>query len=185
MRDWTRRRFLVTTLAGTAAASGVARAAAASAPGGSAASSAWPGTVRVALRAAVDAIVPAADGMPSAGEAGVLEYLELVATRDPDVRSRLRRAASSLDRRARPSRFAALPEERRVEVLAELESKEPAVFEALRDFVYEGYYTRPDVWKRLGFEFYGPERRGPGLPQFDEAALARVKSRPPSYRKVT
>lgn len=133
----------------------------------------------------MDAIVPAADGMPAASAAGVMEYLELVATRDADVRRQLRRAASALERRARPSPFDSLQNERRVGVLAELEAKEPTVFEALRDFVYEGYYTRPDVWKRLGFEFYGPDRPGPGLPPFDETSVARVRARPPFYRRAT
>lgn len=148
-------------------------------------SSAWPDSVGAALRAAMDAIVPAADGMPAAGEAGVLAYLELVATRDADVRRQLRRAASALEKRAHPSPFASLPGERRARVLAELEAKEPTVFEALRDFVYEGYYTRPEVWKRLGFEFYGPDRPGPGVPPFDETSVERVRARPPLYRKAT
>jgi hypothetical protein len=133
----------------------------------------------------MDAIVPAADGMPAASEAGVMKYLELVAIRDADVRGQLRRAASALERRARPSSFDALQPERRARVLAELEAKERAVFEALRDFVYEGYYTRPEVWKRLGFEFYGPDRPGPGVPPFDEASVERVRARSPLYRKAT
>ena len=133
----------------------------------------------------MDAIVPAADGMPAAGEVGVLEYLELVATRDADVRRQLRRAATALDKRAGPSPFASLPHERRTRVLAELEAKELAVFEVLRDFVYEGYYTRPEVWKRLGFEFYGPDRPGPGVPPFDENAVEGIRALSPLYRKAT
>src|SRR5512132_1128817 len=136
MRDWTRRRFLMTA-AGAAAASGALRAAATSAAERGGASSAWPDGVRATLHSAMDAIVPAEGGMPAAGEAGVLEYLELVATRDADVKRLLRRAASALEKRARPSPFVSLPDERRVRVLAELAAKEPAVFEALRDFVYE------------------------------------------------
>lgn len=149
------------------------------------ASSAWPDAVGAALRAAMDAIVPAEGGMPAASEAGVLAYLELTATRDADVRRQLRRAATALDKRAGPSPFASLPHERRARVLAELEAKEPAVFEGLRDFVYEGYYTRPEVWKRLGFEFYGPDRPGPGVPPFDEESVERVRSLSPLYRKAT
>lgn len=185
MRDWTRRRFLTTAAAGSAAASGLVRAAGAAAEERGNASPAWPDAVRATLRAAMDAIVPAADGMPAASEAGVHAYLELIATRDPDVRRQLRRAASALDKRARPTPFESLPNERRVRVLAELQTKEPAVFEALRDFIYEGYYTRPDVWKRLGFEFYGPDRPGPGVPPFDEKAVERVRALSPFYREAT
>ncbi|MGZ6972099.1 MAG: gluconate 2-dehydrogenase subunit 3 family protein [Thermoanaerobaculia bacterium] len=185
MRNWTRRRFLVAAAAGTAAVSGAVRAAATSTTARSDVSSAWPDSVGAVLRAAMDVIVPAADGMPAAGEAGVSEYLELVAIRDMDVNRQLRRAASALEKRARPSPFASLPGERRVRVVAELEAKEPAVFESLRDFVYEGYYTRPEVWKRLGFVFYRPDRPGPGIPPFDETSVARVRARSALYRKAT
>ncbi len=185
MRDWTRRRFLATAAAGTAAASGMVRTATASAAEPGRTSSVWPDTAGATLLAAMDALVPAADGMPAAREAGVMGYLELVATRDADVRRQLRRAASALEKRARPMPFASLPDERRARVLTELEAKEPAVFEALRDFVYEGYYTRPEVWKRLGFEFYGPDRPGPGVPPFDEEAVERVRALSPLYRRAT
>jgi hypothetical protein len=70
-------------------------------------------------------------------------------------------------------------------VLAALEKQEPALFGALRDYVYEGYYTNPEIWSRIGFEFYGPERPGPGMPAFDESAVERVRASAPRYRKVT
>jgi len=185
MRDWTRRRFLTTAATGTAAASVAMRADATPLAARPDVSSAWPDSVGAALRAAMDVLVPAEGGMPAAGEAGVLAYLEGVATRDADVRRQLRRAASALEKRSHSSSFPSLPVERRARVLAELETKEPAIFEALRDYVYEGYYTRPEIWKRLGFEFYGPDRPGPGLPRFDEAFVEQVRRRPPLYRNAT
>jgi hypothetical protein len=132
----------------------------------------------------MDAIVPAADEMPSAGEAGVGAYLEAVAAKDPDVRRQLRKAAASLDCRA-GGRFGALEAKGRIRALTALEKEEPPVFEALRDLVYEGYYTRPEVWRRLGFTFYEPGEVGPGTGTFDDSALARVKARPPFYRRAT
>src|SRR5512141_1469316 len=106
MRDWTRRRFLTTAAAGTAAASGAVRAAAAPLAARPDVSSAWPDALGGVLRAAMDVIVPAEGGMPAAGEAGVYAYLELVASRDADVRLQLRRAAAALEKRAQPSGFA-------------------------------------------------------------------------------
>jgi hypothetical protein len=132
----------------------------------------------------MDAIVPAADGMPAAGEVGVLRYLEVLAGRDSDVSDRLRRAAKALERRAAPAPFASLKEAGRVRVLEALETKEPAVFEALRDLVYEGYYTRPEVWTLLGYETR-PGRPGPGMPSFDAKAVERVRAMPATYRKAT
>ena len=180
MDVFTRRRFLIAAAAG-AAARGLALPVA----GPQGAPPPLPARTRATLRAAMDAIVPAADGMPAAGEAGVLGYLEGVAAREPDVKEQLRRAAAALDRRARPAPFASLKDAGRVRALEALEAKEPALFESLRDLVYEGYYTRPEVWKLLGFEFYGPDRPGPGAPEFDEEAVARVGALPPLYRKVT
>lgn len=181
---WTRRRFLVAALAGAAvpAVPGLAQPARGRSPGSAAP---LPARVRGILVAAMDAMLPAADGMPAAAEAGVLAYLEGVSAREPDVRARLRRAAAALDRRARPASFASLKDAQRVRVLEALEAKEPAVFATLRDDFYEGYYTRPEVWKRLGFEFYGPDRPGPGVPPFDEKAVERVRALSPLYRRVT
>ena len=179
--SWTRRRFLAAALAGAAVPTLARRAAAKTPPP----APPFSDRARDTLRAAMDVLVPPADGMPGAGEAGVLGYLEGVAALESDVKADLRKAAAVLDRRSRAGGFAALDGAARLRVLESLEKKDPAVFVTLRDFVYEGYYTRPDVWKRLGFEFYGPERPGPGLAPFDEQAVARVRALAPLYRKVT
>ena len=180
-RNWTRRRFLAAAAAGSALATGAGRSvgSAPTSPGTALSAGSLP-----AVRAAMDAIVPASEAMPSAGEAGVAAYLEAVAAKDPDVRRQLRKAAASLDRRA-GGRFATLDAAARARALAALEREEPPVFEALRDLVYEGYYTRPEVWRRLGFTFYGPDAAGPGTGTFDEGAVARVKARRPFFRKAT
>ena len=66
-RNWTRRGFLQTAAAGTFAATGMARAIAAlSAAGPRPASSPFTAGVRATLRAAMDEILPASDGMPAA-----------------------------------------------------------------------------------------------------------------------
>jgi len=185
-RNWTRRGFLETTAAGAFAATGAARAIAAlSAAGRRPASSPFLVGVRATLRAAMDEIIPASDRMPAASDSLVLRYLEEISARDRDVRRAVYRAVAALERRSRPRGFASLSAVRRVRVIAALEKDEPAVFGSLRDYVYEGYYTNPEIWSRIGFEFYGPERPGPGMPAFDESAVARVRAAPPLYRKLT
>ena len=119
MRDWTRRRFLTAAAAGTAAASGAVRAAAVPLAARPDVSSAWTDALGAVLRAAMDAIVPAEGGMASAGEAGVYAYLELVASRDADVRRQLTRAAAALEKRAQPTGFASLSGDRKVRVADE------------------------------------------------------------------
>lgn len=142
-------------------------------------------SVEETLRAAMDEIVPAGGGMPSASEAGVARYLEELSKRDASVKRDLARAAAALEKSARGGRYAALDAEGRIRALAALEEREPTTFAALRDLVYQGYYTNPQVWKLLGFEFYGPDRPGPGNAEFDAAALARVRARAPFYRRTT
>lgn len=183
-RNWTRRKFLQSAAAGTLAASGAARAIV-SAAEPRPTTAPFTAGVRATLRAAMDEIIPAADGMPAASGAEVMRYLEEVSARDGDIRRDIRRAAAALEHRSRPGRFASLSAARRVRVIAALEKQEPTVFSALRDYVYEGYYTNPGIWSRIGFEFYGPERAGPGMPAFNESAVERVRASPPLYRKVT
>ena len=56
---------------------------------------------RATLKALADEIIPAADGMPSAGEMGAAAYLERAAQRDEGVASALRDALASIEQRAR------------------------------------------------------------------------------------
>ena len=56
---------------------------------------------------------------------------------------------------------------------------------ALRDLVYEAYYTQPRVWKLIGYEFNPTNEAGPHLKPFDESVLAQVKKMPRRYREVT
>ena len=184
-KRWTRRGFLRAAAAGTLATTGAARSIGTlSLTERRSSPSPFPANVRATLRAAMDEIIPAETGMPAASGAQVMRYLEDLSARDPSVKRDLRRAASALERRAGPGRFVSLSAARRVQALAALEKHERTVFTSLRDYVYEGYYTNPEVWKLIGFEFYGPERPGPGVAAFDEKALERVRSTPPLYRKV-
>jgi hypothetical protein len=136
-RTWTRRRVLVRA-AGMAAAAAwpggalPARAGAASSPAPLAEAVRILGPERwKALSAAADCILPAAAGMPSASQAGVMEYLQ-EALSGP-YRHLLERYRSLLDRVAQPSAAS----------LAQLERLDPAGFAMLRQHVIEGYFCEP------------------------------------------
>jgi hypothetical protein len=142
---------------------------------------------RLALRALADEIVPAADGMPSAGELDAVAFLERLAGRDKTVASALRDAIASLERRARAGgrrRFEQLSPPERLALLVAMEEGEAERFRAARDLVYEAYYTHPVVWRRLGYDFIGPDRSGPALQPFEEALLERVRAMNRIYRTV-
>ncbi len=184
---WSRRKFLGTGLLGVTRiylVKTIAWLPAASA----AASSVFSAKQRATLLAAMDEVIPFGDGMPSASQAGCLDYLERLAKNEKNVQKQLSDVLSRLDTLARSERkrdFMQLPSEHRVSILSELESSTAmAAFRNLRDLVYEAYYTQRAVWKLIGFEFYPPERPGPLAAPFDEAVLARVRLMPKLYREV-
>ena len=142
---------------------------------------------RAALKALADEIIPAADGMPSAGEMGAAAYLERAAQGDEGVASALRGALASIDLHARTRHrrpFARLPASARVALLQAMETEESDHFRAARDLVYEAYYTNPLVWRRLGYDFIEGDGDGPALEPFEEALLERVRALPRLYRAV-
>jgi hypothetical protein len=81
--------------------------------------------------------------------------------------------------------FPSLNPDQRVAVLQELEERADRQFFALlRDRVYEAYYTRPEVWKLVGYVDHVTDGPGTSLPPLNEALLTRVRSLPPLYRRV-
>lgn len=124
---------------------------------------------RGALHTAMDQIIPAGDGMPSASEAGGLEYLDRIARQEPEVANQLRALLAELKKR---------------KTLTEFEAKDPENFAHLRDYVYEAYYTQPRIWKLVGYQDYPTDHAGPHLPPFDESLLEPVRNRPRLYREA-
>lgn len=152
-----------------------------------AAQSGLPAGHRAALEAAMDIIIPAGDGMPSAREAGGLEYLDAVVRRDPRAASDLSEALAVLDAfstRAEGKAFAGLGTDSRLAVLKAMEAGAGPQFAVLRDFVYESYYTQPGVWKRIGYELFPTDHAGPAMAPFDEKLIADVKARPKLWREA-
>ena len=182
-RKFTRRKFLKTAvvcpaLAGTLIGKGGATL-------GRPASEDIKSERSQALRAAMDEIIPAGDGMPAASEAGGLEYLEHVSRQEPEFGADLDRALEALDRLSATrfqAAFAHLTSPQRIEVLAALETQSSAVFAKLRDHIYESYYTQPKIWKLIGYEFYPTNESGPHMKPFDESMLAQVRKMPKLYR---
>lgn len=182
----TRRRFLGTTLVGSL----TVRAAATDA-GGEVSPKPAPAEVepdsREVLRAAMDEIIPARDGMPAASEAGGVEYLERVGREEPQIAAEIAQALETLGQVSASrfhASFAKLSSPQRVEILSALETGSPDVFARLRDHVYESYYTQPGIWKLIGYEFYPTNAAGPHMKPFDDSVLAKVRKMPRLYREV-
>lgn len=201
-RTMTRRKFLETSVAGSIVAGGatgvLGRAAAIAKGGTQAASGAPPGTKaepglglnarqKKILGAALDELIPASDGMPSATEAGAREYLDRVARQEPGIARDLRQSLKLLDDMSQKNfgkAFVLLGHDERVRALSGFERSDAANFGKLRDYAYEAYYTQPRVWGLIGYEFHPTSGGGPAMQPFDPASLAEVRRKPKYYREV-
>jgi Gluconate 2-dehydrogenase subunit 3 len=195
MKKLTRRKFLKTGMAGSIVIGNRSMAAVALPKAASAALSKDSASVvsftqgeEATLSAAVDVIIPAADGMPSATDVGAMDYLARRARELPQVRADLKKAAATLDEVSQArfrARFAALNSNERVQVLKEMESAASRkLFATLRDFTYEAYYTSPRVWKLIGYDFFPANSGGPEMQPFDEGVLSEVRKKPRNFREA-
>jgi len=186
-RKFTRRRFLETTLAGPAVigvAAEVKEAQAFKQP----ASAALGPEGREFLRAVMDEIIPAKDGMPAASAVGGVEYLERVSLQESQIGTDLQQALDTLARLSESrfhAAFISVSSAQRVEILTALEAQSPEVFANLRDRVYESYYTQPSIWKLIGYDFHPTNESGPQMKPFDDSVLASVRKMPKLYREAS
>jgi len=134
----------------------------------------------------MDQIIPAGDGMPAASAVGGVDYLDRLGSQDSDIRADLERSLTALQLCSKQlgKDFTAISQEDQLEALKRLEKQQPDTFASLRDYVYESYYTQPQVWKLIGYEFYPTNAAGPRMKPFDESVLAKVKKMPRLYREV-
>jgi hypothetical protein len=186
-KGWTRRRFLETGLKGSIVVGSGVRAATTFAVTPKTPVSGLAQAERELLRAAMDQIIPAGDGMPAASAVGGVDYLDRLARQAPDLRADLETSLTALQQLCRQQLgkdFTAISQEDQLEALKRLEKQQPVTFASLRDYVYESYYTQPQVWKLIGYEFYPTNAGGPKMKPFDESVLAKVKKMPKLYREV-
>lgn len=144
---------------------------------------------RRTLRAAADVIIPAQDRMPAPSAVGAVDDIARIARAEQQVGSLLVEGLLVLDAQAVTAhgvRFDLLTADLQTEIVAQFEkSNAPAgFFPALRDLVYEAYYTNPRVMRLIGYRFRTGRRRTAPLEPFDEQRLARVRAMPPLVREV-
>jgi hypothetical protein len=126
-----------------------------------------------ALAALADILVPAAEGMPAASEAGMPgPLLDQVLTSRPDLRVPLRQLLQrAKDREPR-------------EFIASLYRNDPAAMRILGFVIAAGYYLSPEVKRRLNYP--GQLRQPPAAETLAEyfagGALQRVINRGPIWR---
>jgi hypothetical protein len=97
------------------------------------------------LKTVMDLIIPSSDGMPSASEAGGLAYLTQLMQRNKDAAADITKAldvANAFSERSFKTPFSELEKRDQIAVLQEMENSALGVFDALRAYVYESYYTQ-------------------------------------------
>jgi hypothetical protein len=133
------------------------------------------GERRARLRTLADGMIPAAHGMPSAGEIGVSErQLDLVLAARPDLAEPLARA---LELAEGPDWEAGL---------AAVEAADKAAHDALLLTVVGAYYIHPQVRRLLRYDGQVPvEVRPEIIPNYvEEGLIEPLLERGPAYREV-
>ena len=138
------------------------------------------------LTVVMDEIIPQNESMPSASDAGCLQYLEQLSGKDPAVARELDGSLAKLEalsQKLAKQTFTQNSPSERTRLLQIFEQRDRQAFEALRNYVYEAYYTQPKVWPLIGYEAHPTNKPGPSI-EFDETVLANVRKKPRFYREV-
>ena len=130
-----------------------------------------------ALAAVLNRIIPPADVMPGAGDAGIARFVDGVLADAPHLR---RRVVPLLDEADTPGEFAGLSgaeQDARLQTLAR--QRKPA-FDTLLRAAYTGYYSDSRVLAAIGRGSRPGGSTRPGT--FDTRRLDAVRKRGPIYR---
>ena len=140
---------------------------------------------REQLAAVVDRIIPPADGVPSAEDAGVAEHVEGIAGVSPQSRALLTNGLKAIETtsgRTHSKEFTDLSEHEKTEVLKQVESRHAEFFAVLVRETYSGYYSSPEVLRAKKLPLAAPQPAGYEVEPFDAALLVGVRKRGKAYR---
>jgi hypothetical protein len=133
------------------------------------------------LAAVMDEVTPQSDEMPSASAAGGVAYLEQLGWQYTNVLEEIRDVLCVVQQMSQKElgvEFGALEQERRTAVLKDIEKSRPKPFSSFVAYVYEAYYTRPQVQGLLSCSVPAVPRKD------DELLLVPVQRLTRLYRDV-
>jgi hypothetical protein len=139
------------------------------------------------LSAVLNRLVPASDDFPGAGDLGVATYVDTVVGRSAELKRLFSQGLTyiaMISQAQQAQEFSNLADDQKDAVLRQVETLDPAFFEALVQHTYSGYYIHPTVIRLLGLEARPPQPRGYHLEPLDLTLLDRVKQRTPMYRQT-
>jgi hypothetical protein len=132
------------------------------------------------LVAAADEVIPTSDHMPSASAAGGVAYLQQLGWQYDNISKEIGAFLHLLQKASEEESsigFADLESERRVALMKGIEKSNAKLFSSFIVYVYEAYYTRPQVQGLLSCSV-------PATPDDDELLLAPVRKLARFYREV-
>jgi Gluconate 2-dehydrogenase subunit 3 len=132
------------------------------------------------VAAAMDEVIPGSDRMPSASAAGGVAYLQLLGWQYDNISKDIGAFLHVLQKASEEESsigFADLERQRRVALMKRIEKSDPKLFSSFVTYVYEAYYTRPQVQGLLSCSIL------PVAADDDESLLAPVRKLAPLYRK--
>jgi Gluconate 2-dehydrogenase subunit 3 len=133
------------------------------------------------LAMAMDEIIPQSDEMPSASAAGGVAYLEQLGWQYTNVLEGIGNFLREVQQTTQKEfgiEFGALARDRRAALLKDIEKSRPKLFSSFVAYVYEAYYTRPQVQGLLSCSVSSVP------PEDDESLLAPVQRLTRLYREI-
>ena len=133
------------------------------------------------LAVAVDEFIPRGDGIPSAADAGAVEYLQYLCWQYPSILEEITGFLDTMRQAARDhfgTEFLSLRHEQRAQLLADIEKGRAHGFGRFLNYVYEAYYTRPQLQATISCS------RPPVLVEDLEMLLAPVRNIKHLYREA-
>ena len=138
------------------------------------------------LTAVVDRIIPQSDGMPGASEMGLPNFIEGVLVAQTPLRRLFIEGLAQIEIAAARSggSFGDLSGEGQDSALREVETSNAGFFDELVRQTYNGYYTNPEVFRKLGI----PDSSDPGSGRqpelLDVSLLEKQRQRAPFWRPI-
>ena len=139
------------------------------------------------LTAVVDRIIPQGEEMPAASEMGLPDFIEGVLVAQTPLRGLFIEGLARIEIAATRTggvSFGDLSGEDQDSALREVEASNAAFFNELVRQTYNGYYTNPEVFRKLGI----PESSDPGSGRqpelLDVSLLEKQRQRAPFWRPI-
>ena len=139
------------------------------------------------LKITMDELIPSNGTMPSASEVGGVDYVLGILKELKELTPLFKEAIATIKTislEQKEAHFTDLNKEDRIRILTRMENTSSELFNILKDFTYESYYTNETIHELIGYIGYSTGSAGPAMEPFDEKLLDRIKSLPPLYTKI-